>query len=141
MTIISKNDTLRLKKQHIAPQHESRVDDITGWVVNFMEGIATSFEKVQVGARKESQTGPTDRSKRLRTLDARQRKALTLFKHAREVTAKEIAELFGFQQRPAAALCQRWVAEGFLVIADPSKKARRYRLSDELEERITLSSR
>jgi DNA-binding transcriptional regulator PaaX len=52
------------------------------------------------------------------------------------VTAKEIAELFGFQQRPAAALCQRWVGEGFLVVADSSKKARRYRLKDELEERI-----
>ena len=141
MTIISKNDTLRLKKQHIAPQHESRVDDIAGWVANFVESMTTSFEKFHVETRKESQTEATDRSKLVRTLDARQRKALTLFEHAREVTAKEIAELFGFQQRPAAALCQRWVAEGFLVIADPSKKARRYRLSDELEERITLSSR
>jgi hypothetical protein len=59
----------------------------------------------------------------LRSLDAKQRKALTLFEHSCEVTAKEIAELFGFQQRPSPAPCQRWVAKGFLVIADPSKKA------------------
>ena len=107
MTIISKNDTLRLKKQHIAPQHESRVDDITGWVANLIEGMATSFEKVHAQAKKESQTGAADRSQLLRTLGARQRKALTLFEHAREVTAKEIAELFGLPQRPAASLCQQ----------------------------------
>jgi predicted HTH transcriptional regulator len=98
--------------------------------------MATSFEKVHAQAKKESQVGAADRSQLLRTLDAKQRKALTLFEHSREVTAKDIAELFGFRQRPAAALCQRWVADGFLVVADPSKKARRYRLNDKLEERI-----
>ena len=119
MTIISKNDILRLKRQHIAPQHELRVDGITGWVVNFIECMSTSFEKVHVEAKKESQTGATDRSKLLRTLDAKQQNTLTLFEQSREVTAKKIAGLFGFQQRPAASLCQQWVSEGFLVIADP----------------------
>ena len=95
MTIISKNDTLRLKKHYITPQHESRVDNITGWVVNFIEGMATSFEKVHVKAKKDSQTGATDRSKLLRTLDAKQQKTLTLFEQSREVTAKRIAGLFG----------------------------------------------
>ena len=103
MTIISKNDILRLKRQHIAPQHELRVDDITGWVVNFIECMSTSFEKVHVEAKKESQTRATDRSKLLRTLDAKQRKALTLFEQSLEVTAKEIAALFGLQQRPTVS--------------------------------------
>jgi Fic family protein len=124
----------------IGPSHNYHLGraeaDITGWIAYFIEGMATSFEKVHAQAKRESQTGAADRSQLLRTLDAKQRKAFTLFEHSREVTAKEIAELFGFQQRPAAALCQRWVAEGFLVIADPSKKARRYRLNDELEERV-----
>ena len=73
--------------------------------------MATSFEKVHVKAEKESQAGAADRSQLLRTLDAKLRKALTLFEHSLEVTAKPIAELFGFQQRPAAALCQRWVTK------------------------------
>jgi len=124
----------------VGPSHNYHLGraeaDITGWVAYFIEGMATSFEKVRVQAKRESQTGAADRSQLLRKLDAKQRKALTLFEQSREVTAKEIAELFGFQQRPAAALCQRWVADGFLVVADPSKKARRYRLNDELEERI-----
>lgn len=124
----------------VGPSHNYHLGraeaDITGWIAYFIEGMATSFEKVHAQAKKESQTGAADRSQLLRTLDTKQRKALTLFKHSREVTAKEIAELFGFQQRSAAALCQRWVNDGFLVMADPSKKTRRYRLNDELEKRI-----
>lgn len=110
--------------------------DITGWIANCIEGMATSFEKVHDQAKIESQTGAADRSHFLRTLDAKQRNALALFEHSREVTAKDIAELFGFQQRSAAALCQRWVNEGFLVVTEPSKKGRRYRLNDELERYI-----
>jgi Fic family protein len=124
----------------IGPSHNYHLGraeaDITGWIAYFIEGMATSFEKVHAQAKREAQSGAADRTQLLRSLDAKQRKALTLFEQSREVTAKEIAKLFGFQQRPAAALCQRWVAEGFLVVADSSKKARRYRLKDELEERI-----
>jgi Fic family protein len=124
----------------VGPSHNYHLGraeaDITGWIAYFVEGMATSFEKVHAQAKREAQSGAADRSQLLRSLDAKQRKALTLFEQSREVTAKEIAELFGFQQRPAAALCQRWVTEGFLVVADASKKARRYRLNDELEERI-----
>lgn len=124
----------------VGPSHNYHLGrataDITPWIAYFIEGMATSFEKVHAQARKESQTGAADRSQLLRTLDTKQRKALTLFEHSREVTAKEVAALFGFQQRPAANLCQRWVAEGFLLVANPSKKARSYRLNDELEEHI-----
>jgi Fic family protein len=124
----------------VGPSHNYHLGraeaDITGWVAYFIEGMATSFEKVHAQAKRESQTGAADRSQFLRTLDAKQRRALMLFEQSREVTAKGIAELFGFQQRTAGALCQRWVAESFLVVANSSKKARRYRLTEELEERI-----
>jgi Fic family protein len=107
--------------------------DITGWIAYFIEGMATSFEKVHEQAKREAGAGRRDQSSLLRNLDARQRKALTLFEHSREVTAKEIAGLFGFQQRAGAALCQRWVTAGFFVVANASRKARRYRVSDEYE--------
>lgn len=122
----------------VGPSHNYHLGraeaDITGWIGYFIEGMAVSFEKVQAQAKKESLTGATDRTQLMRSLDAKQRKVLTLFEQSREVTAKEIAELFGYLQRPAASLCQRWVADGFLVVANPSKKARRYRLNEELEE-------
>jgi Fic family protein len=107
--------------------------DIAGWIAYFIDGVATSFEKVQAQATREASTGAADRSQVLRNLDSKQRKVLALFETSREVTAREIAGLFGFQQRAAAALCQRWVLAGFLVIADSSKRARKYRLNDEVE--------
>ena len=70
----------------------------------------------------------------LRDLDGKQRKAIPLFATSREITTREIASLFGIKQRAAAALCQRWAEEGFLVVANASNKARRYRLADELEQ-------
>ena len=107
---------------------------ITGWVAYFIEGMAASFEKVRDQAKRETGTGSRDQSRLLRNLDAKQRKGLTLFAMSREVSAKDIAALFGFQPRTAAALCQRWVAGGFLVITDASRKSRRYRLAGSYEE-------
>ncbi len=108
--------------------------DITRWVAYFIEGMTASFEKVREQAQREAGTGTRDRSRLLRNLDSKQRKALTLFTESREVTAREIAGLFGIQQRTAAALCQRWVEGKFLMVADASRKARRYRLADSYEE-------
>jgi hypothetical protein len=75
----------------------------------------------------------------LRRLDPRQRKTLILFARSREITAKDIAALIGLQQRATALLCQRWVAAGFLVMTDPAKKSRRYRLADAYEELIRVA--
>jgi len=107
--------------------------DITGWVTYFIEGMATSFEKVRDQAKQEAGAGSRDQSRLLRNLDVKQRKVLVLFEESREVSAKDIAKVFGFQPRTATAVCQRWVAEGFLVVTNASKKARRYRLADEYE--------
>jgi Fic family protein len=107
--------------------------DITGWVAYIIEGMAISFEKVRDHAKCEAGAGRLDQSRLLRNLDAKQRKVLTLFDESREVSAKDIATLFRFRARTATAQCQRWVAAGFLVITDASKKARRYRISDEYE--------
>jgi Fic family protein len=107
--------------------------DITRWVAYFIEGMATSFEKVQAQARREADRGGKDQTGLLRTLDARQRRALTLFQEAREVEAKEIGGLFGLKPRSAALLCQRWVEGGFLEVTNPSRKSRRYKLGEAYE--------
>ena len=124
----------------VGPSHNYHLGraevDTTEWMAYFIEGMASSFEKVQAQARREAETGATDRSQVLRKLDAKQRKALTLFETAHDVTAKDIAALFGFQQRNAAALCQRCVEEGFLIVANPAKKTRLYRLPDALEAAV-----
>ena len=121
----------------IGPSHNYYVGraeaDITKWVVYFIEGMATSFEKVRDQALREAERGGKDQSKVLRNLDAKQRRALTLFQKSREITAKDIAELFGYQPRTATLLCQRWVEDGFLETTDPAKKSRRYKLNDTYE--------
>jgi Fic family protein len=107
--------------------------DITGWASYFIEGMAVSFEKVHDQARSESAKGGKDQTRILRNLDARQRKALALFRRSREIRAKEIGALFGSQPRTASLLCQRWVESGFLEVTDPARKSRRYRLNDVYE--------
>ena len=110
--------------------------DITKWVAYFIEGMATSFQKVETQARAEASRGKADQTKVLRNLDARQRKVFALFERSRELTAQEIGGLFGFKPRTAAEFCQRWVEDGFLKMTNPSRKSRRYRLSDEYEALI-----
>lgn len=103
--------------------------DITKWIAYFLEGMATSFEKVRNQALQEASKGGKDQSRLLRHLDAKQRRALTLFQDSREIRAKDIAGLFGYKSRTAALLCQRWVEKGFLETTDPAKKSRRYKLA------------
>ena len=104
--------------------------DITGWIAYFIEGMATSFEKVRDQAQREAEKGSKDQSRLLRDLDAKQRKALTLFQNSREITARDIADLFSYKPRMAALLCQRWVESGFFEMTNPSRKSRRYKLND-----------
>jgi Fic family protein len=121
----------------VGPSHncyEGRADaDITKWVAYFIDGMAHAFEKVRDQAMAEEGKGRQDQSKALRDLDARQRKALTLFEQSRIVTAKDIGALFGFKPRSASAFCQRWVQDGFLEIVDPARKSRAYRLAGKYE--------
>jgi hypothetical protein len=53
-----------------------------------------------------------------------------LFRKSREIAARDVAELFGYQPRTAALLCQRWVENGFLETTNPAKKSRRYKPGD-----------
>jgi Fic family protein len=102
--------------------------DITGWIGYFLDGMAFAFEKARTQASREAGKGRENRSRLLRTLDGTQRKAVSLFQKSSEITARDIAGLFGYQPRTAALLCQRWVASGFLAITDSARKSRKYRL-------------
>ncbi len=117
----------------VGPSHNyymGRADaDLTGWVEYFIAGMIESFTKVEAQAKSEAASLAPDNSAILRKLDPRQRKALTLFEKQETVTSADIATLFGFAPRTARLLLENWVKAGFLEIADPSKKSRKYRLS------------
>jgi len=117
----------------IGPSHNYYIGraeaDIGKWTAYFIEGMATSFEKVRGQALREAEKGQKDQSNLMRNLDSKQRRALTLFQQSREIAGKDVAGLFGYKPRTAALLCQRWVEKGFLETTDPAKKSRRYKLS------------
>jgi Fic family protein len=110
--------------------------DITPWVAYFIAGMADSFEKVMAEARREAARGSRDQTAALRNLDARQRRALALFRNTRVIAAKDIGELFGLKPRSTAILCRKWVEGGFLEVANSSRKSRAYRLSEAYETLI-----
>lgn len=105
--------------------------DITPWMTYFCEGMTTSFRNIRREALQASQRGEQDQSPLLRSLDPRQRNALGLFAEFKIVTAQQIGELFCLGSRGASALCQKWVLQGFLTVANPSRKARTYSLAKE----------
>ena len=105
--------------------------DVTSWLEYFCVGVAQAFEKVKIAADTERKQGGKDISIQLRELDSRQRLALTVFSKQRNATAAELGAMLGLSGRPSAALCQKWVATGFLSVTDPSKRARKYSLAPE----------
>jgi Fic family protein len=116
----------------VGPSHNyymGRADaDITGWIEYFSNGMAESFETVQSRATQAANEGQKDQSEFIRQLDARQRRALELFQESNWITASQVGALFGLQPRTARVICQKWVDDGFLVVTDASKKARKYEL-------------
>lgn len=100
---------------------------ITSWVAYFCEGMAQSFEKVHAQAARSE--GLEDRSPLLRQLTPDQRKVLEHFLTYETIMAKDVEILLGLKGRTARDRCARWVKDGFLEIADPSKKARSYVLA------------
>ncbi len=136
----AKNLSAYYRAISVGPSHNYYLgraeSDITGWVEYFIEGMAFAFEKVIDHMTTAQRKGGKDHSVLMRTLDPQQRKALELFQNYAVVTNSQIGELLGFNPRIANALCKKWVETGFLEIVDPSKKARKYRLSEPYEALI-----
>jgi hypothetical protein len=59
---------------------------------------------------------------------------LDLFSQRDAMTSRDIEGLFGISQRAARNLLTRWVVDGFLLVADPAKKTRKYGLAKEFQE-------
>jgi len=110
--------------------------DITKWIEYFIEGMTHAFEKVLAHMAKAHNAASPDHSLILKSLDPRKRKALILFTESHVITTNQLRELFELQPRTGSQLCQKWVAEGFLEIVNPSNKARSYKLAERYEPLI-----
>ncbi len=121
----------------VGPSHndyEGRAEaDFTGFVGYFCAGMAEAFAKVRAAAAGAGSRGAKDQAARLRQLDPRQRRVLELFRGKASATSVEIAACLGLKPRTVVALCRGWVAEGFLEMADASRRRREYRLAEGFE--------
>jgi Fic family protein len=113
--------------------------DVAPFLSYFCLGMADSFAKVRSRAEEAQRLAEPDRTAALRELTPRQRKALSLFARMKSVASRDVAELFGMTVRAASALCRKWTDTGFLLVADSSKKARRYRLAEKYEEMLAAA--
>jgi DNA-binding CsgD family transcriptional regulator len=65
----------------------------------------------------------------LRRLDPRARSAFGLFADRETITTREVARRLALSERMVRVLLTRWVEDGWLEVAEPSRRARCYALS------------
>lgn len=122
----------------VGPSHNYHLGraeaDVSGFVQYFCEGMADAFAKVAARAEASSLSAPQDKATLLRELRPLQRLALGLFAKHRIATSNELAAYLGLSPRQGREQCAKWVSEGFLAVANASKKGRSYRLAERFED-------
>ena len=122
----------------VGPTHNyysgRREADVTPFLEYFLIGMADAFAKVRRKADDAHMRGAPDRTALLRQLDPKQRQVLDIFRRQGSATAAEMSGELGLSSRTVRPLCALWVKEGFLVICNPSRRNRLYRLEARWEE-------
>src|SRR5574341_43525 len=110
--------------------YEGRADaDLTPWLEYFMRTLAQVFGSAREEALRLVKEGVPAEPEALRRLDPRARVVLALFAKTERITTAGAAEALGLSPRMTRTLLQQWVADGWLVVANPSNRARAYALS------------
>ncbi|NPA31600.1 MAG: Fic family protein [Chloroflexi bacterium] len=102
--------------------------DITPWLEYFLDGMAQVFHQVADEVRRLAARPQPSEPAWLQALDARARRVVALLERQGTIRSAEVAALLGIGQRHARNLLRDWVAQGWLEVADTSRKGRRYRL-------------
>ena len=117
----------------IGPSHNyyfGREDaDISHWVEYFCAGMLESFQRVKAQAEKAMQKGAQDTSRMIRRLTKPQQIILEFFKYHDVLTTYDVELLLRLSDKTARNWVKKWVDEEFLVVENPSKKKRSYRLA------------
>ncbi|MBA1341692.1 MAG: hypothetical protein C5S40_06070 [ANME-2 cluster archaeon] len=119
----------------VHPHHnyyEGRADaDLTGWVEYFIKILAGVFTAAKEEAHHRAGAGEGEQIEpdALRRLDPRAQAVLSLFARTERITSADVARTLGLSQRMARNLLRDWVEDGWLEIADSSRRGRAYTLS------------
>ncbi len=110
--------------------YEGRAEAVlTGWVEYFIRLTSRVFELAKDEALRCAREGIPAESDELRKLDRRARMVLGLFAKKEAITAADVAKLLGLSDRMARNLMLEWVAAGWLVVLEASRRSRSYGLS------------
>lgn len=117
----------------VHPHHnyyEGRAEaDLTTWLEYFVKTLAGVFVTTKEEALRYATEGVPVEPEALRRLDHRARVVLSLFARVERITTADVARALGLSDRMARLLLKTWVDDGWLVIANPSNRARAYMLS------------
>ncbi len=117
----------------VHPHHnyyEGRADaDLTQWVEYFIRTLAEVFTAAKEETLRYAAQGMPAEPEELRRLDHRARTVLALFAKTEQITASHVAAALGLSQRMVRLLLKGWIADGWLIIAEMSKRKRSYKLS------------
>ena len=104
--------------------------DMTLWLDYFLKGMSVIFERVADEVEEQAHGGKDDHiDELLRPLDHRARRVLGLFAHQKYIRSSDVANILGISTRRSRELLNDWVDQGWLDIADPSRRGRKYGLS------------
>jgi Fic family protein len=122
----------------VRPSHNNYLGraeaDITGFIDFFCRSMGDALGTVRARAAEAAAAGPgTDDSAALRRLDPRKRLLLQLFHATGTATAAAMATHLGLSPRTLTSLVPRWIEDGFLEVADASRRSRSYRLAPPYE--------
>jgi len=111
--------------------------DITPWLDYFLKGMSVVFGQVAEEVERYSEGDTKDEHiELLRPLDHRARRVLGLFAKQNSIKSSDVANLLGVSTRQARLLLSQWVTQGWLEIADPSRRGRKYKLAGEYKRLI-----
>lgn len=108
--------------------------DLTGWLEYFVNTLAAVFSAAKDEAARCAENGIPAEPEELRKLDHRARMVIALFARREIITSSDVAQTLGLSDRMARVLIKEWVDAGWLVVADPSKRARKYSLAVEYRQ-------
>jgi Fic family protein len=103
--------------------------DLTSWLEYFIKTLTGVFTLAKDEALRVAKEGMPTEPEELRRLDHRGRVVLALFAQRQQITATEVAKALGLSDRMARELLKSWVNDGWLIVKNPSNRARAYALS------------
>jgi len=115
--------------------------DLTGWIEYFVRTLSTVFEAAKQEALKHAGAPVATEPEELRRLDYRAKTVLALFSRQEQITSADVAVALGLSERMARVLLTEWVRHGWIVISNPSRRARKYALREDIRSYVDAQNR